>query len=93
MDDVNLWSKKLLLISAIITIFVLAFILSRISPETRGVKIFGPRQTASKILNDHSSASSGLGAAQEANAAAADEQYSKAMQCTDGDALVSLGRK
>ena len=93
MDDVKRWSVKLLIISGVITIFVLAFILSRISPETRGVKMLESGLTASRILNHVGSANSGLDPVQEVSSAAADEQFLKAMQCANGDNLVTQGRK
>jgi hypothetical protein len=90
MDDIKRWSMKLLLLSGVITIFVLAYILSRISPGTRDVKVLESRLAALNMSNHLGSATPGLGAVQEDNA---EEQFFEAMQCSDSDVLVTQGRK
>lgn len=90
MDDIKRWSMKLLLLSGVITIFVLAYILSRISPETRDFKVLESRLAALNTSNHLGSATPGLGAVQEDNA---EEQFFEAMQCSDSDVLVTQGRK
>ena len=92
-EDVKRLSMKLLLISGVAAIFVLAYILSRISPETRGIRVLASCPTALKNQNHRSPLTPGLGAVQKDSAAAADEHFLESMQCTDPDVLVKMGRR
>jgi hypothetical protein len=91
LEDVKVWSKKLLIVSAVVSILVLAYILSRINPEIPGIKTWGKHPAASKVQP-------GLDAgipcsSQEGRAAIAAAQFCEAIQCRDADALVSMGLK
>lgn len=91
LEDVKLWSKKLLIVSAVVSIFVLAYILSRINPEIPGIKTWGKHPAASKVQPGHAA---GIPcSSREGCAATAAAQFCEAMQCRDADALVSMGLK
>ena len=92
-EDAKRLSMKLLLISGVAAIFVLAYILSRISPEARGIRVLASRPTASKNQSHRKPDTPGLGAVQKDSAAAADEHFLESMQCTDPDVLVKMGRR
>ena len=93
MDGIKSFSTSLLIGSCVATIFVLAYILSRISPETRRITKLERHPCASSLKT--STVANAIGAAQssrEGDAAAEDAQFCDAMLCTDPDALVKLGR-
>jgi len=74
---------------AVVSIFVLAYILSRINPEIPGIKTWGKHPAASKVQPGHAA---GIPcSSQEGCAATAAAQFCEAMQCRDADALVQHG--
>ena len=92
MDDIKSLSSKLLTISAIIAIFVLAYILSRINPESRRIRTLQRHPCATS--EKHCSSADALIAEHNRlkdEAAAADASFHEAMQCTDANVLVKLG--
>jgi hypothetical protein len=93
MEDIKRASGNLLFVSAIVAIFVLAYILSRISPETRRMRILQRHPGASSAKTSPST--NAVRAAEERSEhdpAAADLQFCEAMRCTNADDVVKLGR-
>ncbi len=93
MEDIKSFSIKLLIISAVVAIFVLAYILSRISPENCRIRTLQRHPCATSVKN--CSSADALIAEQNRlkdEATAADARFCEAMQCTDADVLVKLGR-
>ncbi len=92
MDDIKSFSTSLLIGSCVATIFVLAYILSRISPETRRITKLERHPCASTLKTSTVANAIGAQSNREGDAAAEDAQFCDAMLCTDTDALVKLGR-
>jgi hypothetical protein len=90
MEDVKRASGNLLFVSAIVAIFALAYILSRINPENRRMKILQRHPAASSAKTSPST--DAVRPAEEHDPGAADLQFCEAMRCTDADDVVKLGR-
>ncbi len=93
MEDIKRASGNLLFVSAIVAIFALAYILSRINPETRRMRILQRQPAASSAKTSPST--NAVRAAEERSEhdlGAADLQFCEAMRCTNADDVVKLGR-